>query len=121
MRVSMTINKILRTACSAAIAGLVMTAVPVEASIWGWLERLSGPGPFEPTMTAIGLRGGVCPSWLDLAQAAKTPAKTPAQDPAQGQAQVEEPLNWVQRRAPRNHRGVTCAYFDAASFVSHHD
>jgi hypothetical protein len=97
-------QRVLRMLCATVIAGIVMSAVPAEASFWGWLERLSGPGPFEPTSTAIGLRGW-CPAFLDLRQPANEAALA----------------TLFKRLPPRTHRGATCFYFDNASFVSRND
>jgi hypothetical protein len=95
---------ILNMLCAAAVAGMVSNAVPAEASVWGWLERLSGPGPFDQVAGSIGLRG-LCPPILN--QTAKT-----------RDSRDSVKLDWLR---PRRDKHATCLYFDRADFVSHTD
>ena len=94
---------ILRMLCTAAVAGMVLNAVPAEAGIWGWLERLSGPGPFDQRFAHIGVRA-LCPPRLFV--------RTPP-------AKEKDDTSGLFR--PSSASGATCFYVDRAGFVSRND
>src|SRR4051794_12260185 len=94
-----TVSRIL---CAAAVAGIVMNAASAEgAGVWGWLERLSGPGPFEQRFGHIGARA-ICPRAIALP---RSDAKTDS----------------VPVRILSTDVGSTCFYVDRADFVSRND
>jgi hypothetical protein len=93
-----------RMLCAAAVAGIVMNAASAEAGVWGWLERLSGPGPFDQVAGSIGLRG-LCPAILNQTDEARDSPDSVK-------------LDWLR---PRRDKHATCVYFERADFVSHND